>query len=297
MLENDRIWITGAEGQLGHTLYKTLDDAARDILTTDKDVDVTDLDGIMQYADINRPDVIINCAAMTDVRTCEDEPIQAYKVNALGARNLSIASRKIGAKIIQISTDDVFGGMSQKTYTEFDTPEPVTVYGKSKLAGEGFVRELNPRHLVIRSSWIYGQSGSNFVFWVLEMARKGEPFLVPNDQVGSPTSAVELAKFIVRLLSTREYGVFHAACEGVCSRFYFAKEILRLAGMENVPIDAAVSKKTSQFFPYPSYTVLENMMMYMTEVYQMPRWEEAIREFMETLRRDTVRKEGVYEKE
>lgn len=286
MLENDRIWITGAEGQLGHTLYEMLEDEASDILTTDMDVNIADLDEIMQYADINRPDVIINCAAITDVKTCEDDPIQAYKVNALGARNLSIASRKIGAKIIQISTDDVFGGMNQKTYTEFDTPRPITVYGKSKLAGEGFVRELNPRHLVIRSSWIYGKTGNNFVFWVLDMAKKGEPFQVPNDQVGSPTSAAELSRFIIHLLSTREYGVFHAACEGVCSRFYFAKEILRLAGLEHVRVDATVSKMASHFYPHPSYTVLENMMMYMTEVYQMPRWEDAIRDFMEELKRD-----------
>ena len=153
-----RIWITGANGQLGRALLRQMkqEETLHNVLTTDMDVDITDMQQVSRYAGSTRPNVIINCAGMTDVAACEADMVGAYKVNALGARNVAAAARMVDAKIIQLSTDDVFSGERQDALTEFDAAVPNTVYGKSKLAGEMLVRELNPKHLVIRSSWMYG---------------------------------------------------------------------------------------------------------------------------------------------
>ena len=149
------IWIAGAGGQLGSAVHEILrQDADVRILTSDQDVDVTSLEAVVSFAEENRPDVVVNCAGMTDLAKCERNEEKAYRVNALGARNLALAARKVDAKLIHLSTDDVFDGTAERPLTEFDQVNPRTVYGKSKLAGENFVRELAPRHMIVRSSWL-----------------------------------------------------------------------------------------------------------------------------------------------
>ena len=162
-----------------------------------------------EFGEINRPDVIINCAAVTDTEVCEREPELAYRVNALGARNLSIVARKVGAKMVQLSTDDVFDGMSKTPYSEFDDTNPRTVYGRSKRAGENYVKEFTHKHFIIRSNWVYGR-GNNFVTKVLDAAEAGRTLAVASDQFGSPTSAKDLSRIILYLIRTNEYGTYHA---------------------------------------------------------------------------------------
>ena len=150
-----RVWIAGASGRLGSALsHRFGGNTAYKLVTSDRDVAVEDVSVVGRFADINHPDVIINCAGLTDVQACEENPEEAYKINAIGARNLATAARRIDAKFIQISTDDVFGGDEGKAFCEFDDPHPTTMYGKSKYAGEKLVRELTDKHVIVRSSWL-----------------------------------------------------------------------------------------------------------------------------------------------
>ncbi len=274
------IWIAGAEGQLGCAVCEILQKEAKvRVLTSDLDVDVTSLEKTVSFAEANGPDVIINCAGMTDLAKCERNEEKAYQVNALGARNLSLAARKIDAKLIHLSTDDVFDGTAKRPLTEFDQVNPLTVYGKSKLAGEEFVRELAPRHMIVRSSWIYGKTKNNFVSYILEELLTEDTIYVPVDQISTPTSAVELAKFIVKLTDSEEYGVYHASCEGMCSRYEFAKEIVRLSG-KNVNIEPLAAGENPSVVNRPRYTLLDNFMLRVSGIYQMPEWKEALAAFM-----------------
>lgn len=274
-----KVWITGAKGRLGSTITKMLDYTEYIIYTSDLDVDISDIEQVMSYIEVSRPDIVINCAGYSDEALCEKNQVMAYKVNALGARNVAAATRKIGAKIIHISTDDVFGGEARKELTEFDMANPNSVYGKSKLAGENFVRELNPRHLIIRSSWVYGGEGStrDFVHQILQKAKVEPVISVPNDQISSPTSARALGEFILELLRTREYGIYHASCEGSCTRYEFAKTILKCAGIKNVKIQASFTEEGSG---KAKCTLLRNLMMEITQLYQMPHWKDELEEYM-----------------
>ena len=165
-----KLWIVGSESQVGKAILSVLDPMELEVLCTDKEeLDITNTEDVLSYGEINRPDVIINCAAVTDTKLCEAEPELAYRVNALGARNLSLVARKHNAKIVQISTDDVFDGKKETPYTEFDDTHPLTVYGRSKRAGENYVKEFTHKHFIIRSTWVYGE-GKNFVNALLQSA-------------------------------------------------------------------------------------------------------------------------------
>ena len=228
---------------------------------------------------MNRPDVIINCTGVTDTKLCEEEPELAYRVNALGARNLSIVARKNGAKMVQLSTDDVFDGKSKKPYTEFDDTNPLTVYGASKRAGENYVKEFTHKHFIIRSNWVYGKYGHNFVNQVLEAAEKENTLSVAADQFGSPTSAKDLARMILYLINTNEYGTYHVTCSGVCNRHEFAQEILRLSG-KKIELKAVPTEQSDLSAVRPPYAVLDNFILRIIDMYDMPDWKESLEEFM-----------------
>ena len=276
-----KVWIAGANGQIGRALNDVLDPMQIETLNTDLDeLDITDTDEVINFGSINRPDVIINCAAVTDTDLCEKNPEHAYRVNALGARNLSIVARKCGAKIVQLSTDDVFDGKSKKPYTEFDDTNPLTVYGRSKRAGENYVKEFTHKHFIIRSNWVYGKGGNNFVNRVLETAEKGQALSVASDQFGSPTSAKDLARMILYLIDTNEYGTYHVTCSGVCNRYEFATEILRLAGKE-IELRSVPTEQSDLSSVRPPYAVLDNFILRIIEVYDMPDWKASLKEYMD----------------
>ena len=261
-----KIWICGAKGQIGQAINEIIDKLEFKVLDTDiDDLDITDTDEVLRFGEMNRPDIIINCAGLTNIEECENDISKAYKVNALGARNLSIIARKLEAKLVHISTDDVFDGKSDQPYNEFDQTRPQTAYGKSKLAGEQYVKEFTYKHFIIRSTWVYGL-GNNFINDLLEKVNKGESLAIASDQFGSPTSAKELARFILHLIDTNEYGTYHATNKGVCSRYEFAHEILKLTGKE-----AQMKAVPTHLYDFskvrPAYCVLDNFIMSMTPVY------------------------------
>ena len=275
-----KVWIAGSNGQIGHALNEVLDPLEIEVLNTDKDeLDITDTEEVLNFGIVNRPDVIINCTGVTDTKLCEEEPEFAYRVNALGARNLSIVARKNGAKMVQLSTDDVFDGKSKKPYTEFDDTNPLTVYGASKRAGENYVKEFTHKHFIIRSNWVYGKYGHNFVNQVLEAAEKENTLSVAADQFGSPTSAKDLARMILYLINTNEYGTYHVTCSGVCNRHEFAQEILRLSG-KKIELKAVPTEQSDLSAVRPPYAVLDNFILRIIDMYDMPDWKESLEEFM-----------------
>lgn len=284
-MQKESIWITGAAGRLGSALVQHLkSDVDKKVVGTDKDVDITSMEDVDQAVKIYRPNVIINCASISNADYCEQNMVEAFKVNALGSRNLASAARRTNAKIIQLSTDDIFDGKTAGCLTEFDIPDPQTAYGKSKLAAENYVRELCPKHLIVRSSWVYGAAESNmqqdYFAYVVEHGKSGTPFDAPVDVISTPTSANELAQFILCLLDKTEYGIYHASCQGMCTRHEFARAILSLMGYDTSLARETFSGKNGKQIS----TLLENLMMKMTEIYTMPHWMDDLKAYVELIK-------------
>ena len=278
-----KLLITGGNGQLGraiNNLYKNRADI--ECINTDVgELDITNLEEVLKFVEECKPYAIINCAAHTAVDLCEDQEELAYKINAIGPRNLSIAAEKNGAKILHISTDYVFAGDAAKPYKEFDIPNPQGVYGASKLAGENFVKEFSTRYFIIRTAWLYGD-GKNFVKTMLRLAEDRDEIGVVYDQVGSPTSTFELAKAMDSLLFTENYGTFHGTCEGICSWADFAEEIFKIAG-KNVKVKRLTSDEYPAKAKRPAYSVLENYMFKITNGFMFADWHDALKEYMKWL--------------
>lgn len=272
-----KIWIAGAAGHVGSALVRLLDCRQYEILATDKkEVDITDVDAVRTACRINRPDVIINCAGLTDLQTCEKNPDQAYLVNALGARNLAQEAQAIDAKLIQISTDDVFGMDRNVPYNEFDYISPRSIYGKSKAAGEQLVKDLMSRYIIVRSSWVYGL-GKDFVNDVLSAVKNGGVLHVASNQFSTPTSAKELAKVILSFIENDAYGTYHAVCKGFCSRYDYAKAILELTGnTDNLTVEPFIDETNTR----PRYSVLDNLMLRISGMEEPMEWREALAEYL-----------------
>ena len=278
-----KLVVTGCNGQLGRAINEIYKDSKEyQCINTDVgELDITDIEAVLHFMEECKPYAIINCAAHTNVNACETQEELAYKINAIGPRNLAIAAKANGAKLMHISTDYVFAGDADTPYREFDEPGPQGVYGASKLAGERFVEKFADRYFIVRTAWLYGD-GKNFVKTMLRLAETMPEVGVVMDQVGSPTSTTELAKAMDALLFTDNYGTFHGTCEGVCSWADFAEEIFRLAGK-----DTKVKRITSGEFAAkakrPAYSVLDNYMFRLTTDFTFADWKDAIREYMENL--------------
>lgn len=287
-----KILVTGCNGQLGRAIRKEYENEQITFINTDVieaegiiALDITDIDQVMRLIKSEKPDVIINCAAHTNVDACEKQWDLAYKINAIGPRNLSIAASEVNAKMIHVSTDYVFEGNGQKPYTEFDMPNPVSAYGKTKLEGERFVQQFADRYFILRTAWLYGD-GKNFVKTMLRLAETHDEVSVVCDQLGTPTSAVELARMIHYLEGTDNYGLFHATCEGDTNWAAFAEEIFKLAG-KNVKVNHVTSEQYAQMNPAsanrPAYSILDNYMLRLTSEYKMADWKDALQAYMKEL--------------
>ncbi len=283
-----KILVTGCNGQLGREINRIYQGSSEyEIFNTDvacdhaTKLDITNIDQVLELAREVKPYAIINCAAHTGVDACETDQDNAYRINAIGPRNLSIAATETGAKMVHISTDYVFAGNAKKPYIEFDRPDPQGMYGATKLAGEQFVQQFAKDFFIIRTAWLYGD-GKNFVKTMLRLSETNDEVRVVGDQFGTPTSTAELAKAIRVLLPTENYGLFHGTCEGSCNWADFAKEIFRLAGK-----DTKVKDITTAEYPTPAvrpaYSVLENYMFKLTTDFQFAQWQDAAAEYVKGL--------------
>ncbi len=287
-----KIIVTGCNGQLGRAINRVYaGESDYELINTDfgiegiKSLDISDIDSVMSFVKEVRPYAIINCAAMTAVDLCETKQDMAYRINAIGPRNLAIASSETGAELIHVSTDYVFCGDGSVPYTEFDPVGPVSMYGRTKLAGEEFVRQMTDRSFIIRTAWLYGD-GKNFVKTMLRLSEDHDEVTVVDDQIGSPTSSAELASAIKSLVSTNNYGLFHGTCEGKCSWADFTEEIFRLAG-KPTRVKHVSSDEYKQMNPNsadrPKFSVLENYMFKLTGGYQFADWHDAISRYISEL--------------
>lgn len=278
-----KIIVTGCNGQLGKAVNKIYENSQEyQCVNTDvAELDITNINAVLKFVEEVQPYAIINCAAHTGVDACETDRDNAYRINAVGPRNLSIAATKTGAKIIHISTDYIFPGDGVRPYTEFDTPGPKGMYGATKLEGENFVREFADKYFIIRTAWLYGD-GKNFVKTMLRLSETNDKVRVVGDQYGTPTSASELAKAIAYLLPTENYGLFHGTCEGSCNWAEFAEEIFRLGGKKTV-VEAITTEEFAAPAPRPAYSIMDNYMFKLTTDFQFADWKDAIAEYMKTL--------------
>ncbi len=281
-----KVLVTGASGQLGTDLCKVLTDSEL-IPLTHKDIEISDMSSVKQVLTKYKPDVIVNTAAYVRVDDCEDEKEKAFKVNALGARNVAVVAQELGARLVHLSTDYVFGGEGEPRttpYTEFDTPVPLSIYGKSKLAGENFVRHFCLRHFIVRASALFGIAGSsgkggNFIETMLRLAREHYELKVVNDQVLSPTYTSDLARKIAQLIETEFYGIFHITNRGACSWYKFTVQILKLTGIKT-PVVPITSDQYPQKARRPRYSVLDNSHLRLLGMDDMKSWQEALKDYL-----------------
>ncbi len=283
-----KIMITGCNGQLGRAVNQQYAGSMEyELVNTDVgELDITKIEDVLAFTREVKPCAIINCAAYTNVDKCETEVDLAYKINAIGARNLAIAATDAKAKLMHISTDYVFSGdVCEKPLIEFDTPKPKSMYGATKLAGEQFVRDFAERYFIIRTAWLYGD-GHNFAKTMLKLSETNDTIGVVMDQVGTPTSAAELAKAVKYLLPTDNYGLFHGTCEGDTNWAEFAKTVLGLAG-KKTEIEPITTEEYKRRFPAsadrPAYSILENYMLKLTTDFTFASWQDAIEVYMKEL--------------
>lgn len=290
-----KILITGSKGQLGNELKDIINKGYSEVgkvseviknshifdLDVDK-LDITDLNSVKNVVKTINPDVVINCAAATNVDGCESDEDFAFKVNSLGPRNLAMVCEEVGAKLVQVSTDYVFSGIGEKPLTEYDLAAPYSVYGKTKLLGENYVREFCSKYYIVRTAWLYGYVGHNFVYTMRRLGKEKDSINVVNDQIGNPTNANDLAYHILKLIETDEYGIYHCTGKGECSWYDFAKMIIELSGEECI-VKPCTSQEYKTPAKRPEYSSLDNMMLRNTVGDEMRHWQDAIKSFIENL--------------
>jgi len=279
-----KVLILGASGQLGSEFTNFLKDKVELYAFSHNDLDILDYQKLLKKFEEISPDVVINFSAYTKVDQAEKEENLAYLVNAVGAKNVSYASFKVNAKVVYFSTDYVFDDSKGAPYNEFDEPNPISVYGKSKLAGEIYTKEHNPNHLILRISWLYGINGSNFVKTIIRLAKEKGELRVVNDQFGSPTYTLDVVRQTWKLIQEDSVGLYHSSNLGQTTWFEFAKRIV-----EKLNLNAKVIPiKTEEFLTLaerPNFSVLENYLLKLDNKNIMRSWEDAFEDFVENYKR------------
>lgn len=276
-----KVLITGADGMLGTDLCRVLSPNEEVIPLTIKDLDLTDADSTLETFKGLGPDMVVNTAAMTDVDGCEDNPDLAFAVNATAARNVAVACEQVKAALVHISTDFVFDGEKESPYVESDPTRPLSVYGKSKLAGEKFVRTYCEHHFIVRTAWLYGIAGpKNFVEWVIRQASNGAALRVVTDQRGTPTFTVDLCQQIAVLMKSDAYGLYHATGNGECSRHEWATAILENLGLDSVSAGEMTSAELRQKAIRPRYSALANHELGQHGIDIMRDWQDALSDYL-----------------
>lgn len=290
-----KVFVTGANGQLGHAVNKIFGQQKGEITykiyNTDRFehsgeysismLDITSEQNVKEMVEKICPDIIINCAAHTAVDLCEEQEEAAYAMNALGPKYLARAAKSVNAVFIHISTDYVFSGEKEGAYLEDDKTGPKSVYGKTKLAGEEFVKQEAEKYFIVRTAWLYGD-GKNFVKTMLNLSKDHKQIRVVQDQKGTPTSADELAKAILFLSEQTAYGIYHATCEGETNWYLFAKKIFEYSNIE-IELIPVNSEEYPSKAERPKNSVLENRKLNELSDFRMKDWESALKQYLSQL--------------
>ncbi len=273
-----RIFITGGQGQLGTTLQTTLKNA--EITATGQpDLDICEKEAVFTAVSTAKPDVLIHCAAYTNVDGCARDPELAYRVNGLGTQNVALACQQFGVPMVHVSTNEVFSGQQENGYEEWMPLCPANPYGRSKAAAELHVQNILNRFYIVRTAWLYAPQGRNFIHTILNRARQTGQLRVVTDEIGNPTYVHDLAKAIAQLIKTQQYGIYHFVNSGHCSRWDFANEILRLAGLDGVTNTPILSHEFERPSTPPPFGALHNIAGAAIGIHLRP-WPEALADYM-----------------
>ncbi len=287
-----RILVVGAKGMLGRDLVKVLYSTFRtdkhsnwEVLEWDIDeIDIREEKRTVTKIESFRPEIVINVAGYTDVDGCESNEEKAFAVNAEGMKHVALGALRCRAKVVYLSTDYIFDGKKREPYLEDDPPHPLSVYGRSKWKGEQYVRELVEDALIVRTQWLYGRNGNNFVTSILRQVREKKVFSIVNDQIGSPTYTVDLSEAISVLLQFDARGVFHVANSDLCTWYTFGQAILKLSGMERVKVIPISSKELGRPAVRPPYSVLHCQKLKQVTGMILRPWSEALKDFLLSVR-------------
>lgn len=274
MSDNKTIWVTGDKGFVGSVMMRGLSKAGYDVVGTDEELLVTEPERLESFAEEVSPAFIINCAGVRRDDASLSNKVHAYEVNALGARNVALTANTIGATVVQISSDDVYGTIVPEPVNEFDQPHASTPYGKSKLAGETMVRTSTPDHLILRTSWLYDSDFGRFKK-LLDAASEGRKYESRTDQFAAPTSAEMYMHYVLKMLERGAKGTYHITPTGKTSRYDLASKILELAGYDPAEVLVPVQDPATA-----EDVVLESLMLEMAGA-KLPTWEECLRSYME----------------
>ncbi|WP_410515268.1 dTDP-4-dehydrorhamnose reductase [Paenibacillus sp. BR2-3] len=281
-----RVLVTGAAGQLGQDVVLLLQQEGHTVLGCDRqEMDITNLDQCIEVIGRFKPDTVIHCAAHTAVDAAESDLDAAYLINATGTRNVALASEKAGSKLVYISTDYVFDGMGTLPYHEYDNTDPKSIYGKSKRAGEILTQSLSSKYFIVRTSWVYGKYGNNFVKTMLKLGQEKPMLQVVDDQKGSPTYTVDLARFLLELIQTEKYGLYHASNSGACTWYEFTGAIFAEAqDILGLNFTAKLEPCDTEQFPRPAprprNSVLEHLAIRTNGFKDIRHWREGLRDFL-----------------
>ncbi|WP_090713990.1 dTDP-4-dehydrorhamnose reductase [Paenibacillus typhae] len=281
-----KVLVTGSAGQLGQDLVLLLQKQGHEVLGCDRqEMDITNLEQCKEIIGGFGPDAVIHCAAHTAVDAAETDVDAAYLINATGSRNVALAAERAGAKLVYISTDYVFDGMGTKPYHEYDNTDPQSIYGKSKRAGEILVQSLSSKFFIVRTSWVYGKYGNNFVKTMLKLGQEKPLLQVVNDQKGSPTYTVDLARFLLELIQTENYGVYHASNSDACTWYEFTQAIFAEAeDILGLKFTARLEPCGTEQFPRPAprprYSVMEHLSIRTNRFEDIRPWREGLRDFL-----------------
>lgn len=276
-----KVFVTGANGQLGQELVKQLTNLEIELVAyTKSELDICNLFAVIQEVQKVKPDVIINATAYTKVDLAESNQELAFAVNAYGQRNLAVAAEKVGAKICYVSTDYVFDGEATEPYEEHALVNPIGVYGKSKYAGEQLTQTLSTKYFIVRTAWVYGEYGPNFVKTMLRLANERDELGVVSDQIGSPTYTVDLADFILQLVQTEQYGIYHCTNSGTCSWYEFAKAIFEENGIE-IKVNPLSTEQYPTPAKRPAYSVLSHQALTINGFKPIRHWQEGLKAFLQ----------------
>ena len=281
-----KVLVTGVKGQLGYDVVRELQSRGHEAIGVDiEEMDITDETAVSRVMEETAPEAVIHCSAFTAVDRAEEEQELCYKVNVQGTENIAKMCQKLGCKMLYLSTDYIFSGEGQRPWEPEDTPSPLNAYGQSKYQGEVALRQYVDKYFIVRISWVFGINGNNFIKTMLRLGKENGAVKVVDDQIGSPTYTFDLAKLLVDMIETEQYGAYHATNEGICSWYEFAKEIFQEANMKEVTVTPVSSEEFPVKAKRPKNSRMSKGKLVQNGFSLLPSWQDAVKRYIEELKK------------